>query len=310
MPSTTELLSSTPDGETEDDSPVQMMSFNSADPTGAGGLAADLVASSSCGGHVLPITTGILIRDSTTTFEWVEIDADAVEEQARSVLEDMDVDVIKVGFVGSPESLAMVAEITADYEEIPVITQATPLSWWERDKIESYLDALTELILPQTSVLVGNFDTLWRWLLPDWTSQKRPSPRDIAAAAAQHGVPYVVITSANVTVESLDTVVATPEAVLATITLDRYEANFMGAGDTFSSALATLLATGEELVDAVREASIYVNRSLLAAFQPGMGAALPDRMFWAQVADEEGDEVDAPGSDDDLLGMPPNTTRH
>ncbi|MFM7332067.1 MAG: hydroxymethylpyrimidine/phosphomethylpyrimidine kinase [Brachymonas sp.] len=309
MSSATELLSAATEGETEDDSPVQLMSFNAADPTGAGGLAADVAASSSCGGHVLPITTGILVRDSTTTFEWVEIDADAVEEQARSVLEDMDVDVIKVGFVGSPESLAMVAEITADYEEIPVITQATPLSWWERDKIESYLDALTELILPQTSVLVGNYDMLWRWLLPDWSGQKRPSPRDIAAGAAAHGVPYVVITSANVTVESLDTVVATPEAVLATITLDRYEANFMGAGDTFSAALATLLATGDELVDAVREASIYVNRSLLAAFQPGMGAALPDRMFWAQVADDEEGEEPTEG-DDDLLGTPANTTRH
>lgn len=302
-------LAATDDGEVADGSPVQIMSFNSADPTGAGGLAADQVASGSCGGHVMPITTGLLVRDSTSTFEWVEIDADAVEEQARSVLEDMDVDVFKIGFVGSPEALAVVAEITADYEEIPVVTQATPLSWWERDKIESYLDALTELILPQTSVLVGNFDTLWRWLLPEWSSSKRPSPRDIAAGAALHGVPYVVITSANVTVESLDTVVATPEAVLATITLDRLDANFMGAGDTFSAALATLLATGDELVDAVREASIYVNRSLIAAYQPGMGAAVPDLMFWAQVADEEGDS-DAAGADDDLLGIPPSATRH
>jgi hydroxymethylpyrimidine/phosphomethylpyrimidine kinase len=304
-----ELAPPPDDEETDDDYPVQVMSFNSADPTGAGGLAADQVASSSCGGHVMPITTGILVRDSTTTFEWIEIDSDAVEEQARSVLEDMDVDIFKIGFVGSPEALAIVAEITADYEEIPVITQATPLSWWERDKIESYLDALTELILPQTSVLVGNFDTLWRWLLPDWSSDKRPSPRDIAAGAAQHGVPYVVITSVNTTVETLDTVVATPEAVLATITLDRLDANFMGAGDTFSSALATLLATGDELVDAVREASIYVNRSLMAAYQPGMGAAVPDLMFWAQVDDEEGLE-EAGTEEDDLLGTPPNATRH
>ncbi|NJM43175.1 MAG: hydroxymethylpyrimidine/phosphomethylpyrimidine kinase [Brachymonas sp.] len=309
MSSSSEILSHTPEDDEDDDSPVLLMSFNAADPTGAGGLAADLVASSSCGGFVLPITTGILVRDSTTLFDYVEIDSDAVEEQARSVLQDMEVDVIKVGFGGSPESLAVVAEITADYEEIPVITQATPISWWESDKIESYLDALTELILPQTSVLVGNYDTLWRWLLPDWSSDKRPSPRDIAAGAAEHGVPYVVITSANTTLETTDTVVAAPEAVLATITLDRYEANFMGAGDTFSAALATLLATGDELVDAVREASIYVNRSLMAGFAPGMGAAMPDRMFWAQVAeDDEQERVES--ADEDLLGTPPNATRH
>ena len=163
-----------------------------------------------------------------------------------------------------------IQEIISDYEDIPVITQVSSLSWWERDKIESYLDALAELILPQTSVLVGNYDLLWRWLLPEWTSDKRPGPRDIAAAAAQHGVPYVVITSANVTATMLDTVAASPESVLVTITLDRLEANFIGAGDTFSATLATLLATGDELQDAVREASIYVHSSLQAGFAPGI----------------------------------------
>jgi hydroxymethylpyrimidine/phosphomethylpyrimidine kinase len=286
----------------DDDSPVCVMSFNCADASGAGGLAADQIAITASGGHALPVTTGILVRDTSTIFELIELDAEAVETQARTVLEDMDVEVFKVGFVGSPEALAVVAEITADYEDIPVITQVPALSWWERDKIESYLDALTELI---------NYDVLWRWLLPEWASNKRPSPRDIAAAAAQHGVPYVVITSANVQVDSLDTVAASPESVVITLSLDRYEANFVGAGDTFSATLATLLASGDELVEAVREASIFVNRSLLAAFQPGMGAAIPDRMFWAQMEGEEGDDAEpSDPASNDPLGMPPSNTRH
>ena len=158
------------DDDEADDSPICVMSFNVADASGASGLSADLMAITSSGGHALPITTGILVRDTSTIFELIALDAETVESQARTILEDMDVEVFKIGFVGSPEALAVVAEITADYEDIPVITQVTPLSWWERDKIESYLDALTELILPQTSVLVGNYDILWRWLLPEWTS--------------------------------------------------------------------------------------------------------------------------------------------
>ncbi len=308
LPPASQPLFDSSEGD-EDDSPICVMSFNVADPSGAGGLSADQIAITASGGHALPVTTGILVRDTSTIFDLIELDADAVEEQARTVLEDMDVEVFKVGFAGSPEALAVIAEITADYEEIPVITQVTPLSWWERDKIEAYLDALTELILPQTSVLVGNYDLLWRWLLPEWSSDKRPGPRDIAAAAAQHGVPYVVITSANVQVESTETIAASPESLVATVSLDRYEANFVGAGDTFSATLATLLASGDELAEAVREASIYVNRSLLAAFQPGMGAAIPDRMFWAQVEGEDGDEELAQ-DEADVLGIPPTATRH
>lgn len=295
------------DEESDDDSPICVMSFNVTDASGAGGLSADQIAITASGGHALPVTTGILVRDTSTIFDLIELDADAVEEQARTVLEDMDVEIFKIGFVGSPEALAVIAEITADYEEIPVITQVTPLSWWERDKIESYLDALAELILPQTSVLVGNYDLLWRWLLPEWSSDKRPGPRDIAAAAAQHGVPYVVITSANVKLATTETVAASAESVVATIALDRYEANFIGAGDTFSATLATLLASGDELAEAVREASIYVNRCLLASFQPGMGAAIPDRMFWAQV---EGEEEEEETVEHDVLGTLSTTTRH
>jgi hydroxymethylpyrimidine/phosphomethylpyrimidine kinase len=295
--------------DASDDSPICVMSFNVADPSGAAGLAADQIAMTASGGHALPVTTGIWVRDTSTIFELIELDADAVESQARTILEDMDVDIFKLGFAGSPEALAVIAEITADYEDIPVIAQVTSLSWWERDKIEAYLDALTELILPQTSVLVGNYDVLWRWLLPEWSSDKRPGPRDIAAAAAQHGVPYVVITSANVQLETTDTIAASPESVVATISLERYEANFVGAGDTFSATLATLLASGDELQEAVREASIYVNRSLLAAFQPGMGAAIPDRMFWAQTEGQE-DVDEADEDEQDMLGIPPTATRH
>ena len=293
----------------EDDAPICVMSFNVTDASGAGGLSADQIAITASGGHALPVATGIMVRDTSTVFDLIELDADTVEEQARTILEDMDVEIFKLGFAGSPEALAVIAEITADYEDIPLITQVTPLSWWERDKIEAYLDALTELILPQTSVLVGNYNLLWRWLLPEWSSDKRPSPRDIAAAAAQHGVPYVVITSVNVQVETTDTVAASPESIITTVSLDRYEANFAGAGDTFSATLATLLASGDELAEAVREASIYVNRSLLAAFQPGMGAAIPDRMFWAQVEDEEAGE-EPKEAEQDVLGIPPTATRH
>ena len=35
---------------------------------------------------------------------------------------------------------------------------------------------------------------MWRWLLPDWTSDKSPSARDIAKAAAEMGVSYVLVT--------------------------------------------------------------------------------------------------------------------
>ena len=115
-------------------------------------------------------------------------------EQARAILEDVSVQVFNVGFVGSPEAISTIAEIAADYAEVPLIAYMPNLSWWEEGQIDAYQDAFRELMLPQTTVLVGNHSTLWRWLLPDWSSDRSPTARDIAKASSEMGVPYTLVT--------------------------------------------------------------------------------------------------------------------
>jgi hydroxymethylpyrimidine/phosphomethylpyrimidine kinase len=272
----------------EDLGPACVLVFNANDPSGAGGLAADAVAIASVGAHALPVVTGSYARDSAEIFEHFAFDEEAVTEQARAVLEDMGVQVIKVGFVGSPENLSAIAELTADYADLPVVAYMPNLSWWDEDQIDAYLDAFQELMLPQTTVLVGNHSTLWRWLLPDWSSQRSPSPRDIAKAAADKGVPYTLVTGILLPDQHVDNVLATPQTTLANARFELFEAQFTGAGDTLSAALAALLASGAELSEAVVEALTYLDQSLDGGFRPGMGHVLPDRMFWAQP--EEGEE--------------------
>ena len=171
-------------------------------------------------------------------------DEDAVIEQARSILEDVTAQVMKVGFCGNPENLSVIAEISADYAELPVIAYMPNLSWWEDDQIDAYLDAFRELILPQTTVLVGNHNTLWRWLLPDWSSEKPPSARDIARAAAEKGTPYTLVTGISMPDQFIDNVLAAPNSVLLSERVERFDAVFAGAGDTLSAALAGLEGEG------------------------------------------------------------------
>jgi len=277
--------------------PVCVMVFNANDPSGAGGLAADISAIASVGGHALPVVTGAYARDTAEIFDHFSLDVDAVNAQARAALEDMTIQVIKVGFVGTPDNLGAVAGVAADYPEIPLIAYMPNLSWWDERHIDQYHDAFKELILPQATVLVGNHSTLWRWLLPDWSTESRPSPRDIARAAQALGVPYTLITGIALPDDFIDNVLATPEAVLASEKFERFEAVFSGAGDTLSTAFAALLATGCELADALHEALSYLDRCLEGGFQPGMGHVVPDRLFWAQPNDEQEPSSDSEHTD-------------
>ena len=305
-----------PDADAEDNEidagPPCVLTFNASDPSGAGGLAADITAMASVGAHALPVVTGAYARDTAEVFNHFSFDEDAVAEQARAILEDVAVQVIKVGFVGTPETVSTIAEIAADYADVPLIAYMPDLSWWEESQIDAYLDAFRELLLPQTSVLVGHHSTLRRWLLPDWSGERNPGPRDIAKAAAELGVPYTLVTGLPLPDQHIDNVLASPETVLGHEKFERIEAVFAGAGDTLTAALSALLATGMDLPEATSEALHYLDRCLDEGFRPGMGQVIPDRLFWAlpegeETDDEEGLEVH-PGAD--YFEVPFNETKH
>lgn len=303
----------TDDESGDEASPACVLVFNASDPSGAGGLTADITTIASVGGHPIAVVTGAYARDTAQIFDHFSFDDEAVSEQARAVLEDMPVQAIKVGFVGSPENISAIAEITTDYDEVPVIAYMPNLSWWTEEHIDEYLDAFRELLLPQTSVLVGNHSTLWRWLLPDWKSDRSPTARDIARAASEMGVPYTLVTGIPLPEQFVENVLASPQTVLGSGKFELFDATFSGAGDTLSAALTALVASGNDLGEATSEALGYLDRCLDAGFRPGMGHIVPDRMFWAQPDDEDGEDDDTAIDDTSAIEgfvMPPHDTKH
>ncbi len=283
--------------------------FNINDPSGSGGLPADMVTIASASGHALSVVTGTLVRDTTEIRSHVALDDEAVDEQARCVLEDVTVSAIKAGFLGSPDNVGTVAAIASDYPEVPLITYVGDLSWWNELSMEAYLDALAELLLPQTTVLIGNHSTLSRWLLPEWSAERAPGPRDIARAASELGASYTLVTGFNAADQFLESHLATPETVLATARYERFEATFNGAGDTLSAAVAALLAAGADLQTAAAEALTYLDQCLDGGFQPGMGHAVPDRMFWAHD-DDDAEGMRLTDMPEPVLDFPLDNTRH
>ncbi|MBK6322284.1 bifunctional hydroxymethylpyrimidine kinase/phosphomethylpyrimidine kinase [Candidatus Aalborgicola defluviihabitans] len=302
-------MSSLPDPtaeiEVEEDGPIGcVMVFNANDPSGAGGITADITSIASIGAHALPVITGAYARDSAEVYDHFCMDDEAVTEQARTILEDVPVQVIKTGFVGSPENLSAIAELASDYSDIPLVAYMPDLSWWQEDQIDLYQDAHTELLLPLTTVLVGNHSTLSRWLLPEWSAERSPTARDIARAANAFGVPYTLVTGIPLPDQFIENTLCTPTSVLCSNKFERFEAVFSGAGDTLSAALAALIAAGTELTEATNEALSYLDRCLESGFRPGMGNVLPDRLFWAHP------EPDDEPPQESSFEISPNDTRH
>jgi len=288
----------------EGSTPSCVMTFNAADPSGAGGIAGDVATLAAMGAHALPVTTALLMRDSAEVFDQHAIDADAIAEQARTVLEDITVAGWKVGFLGSAEGVSAVAEVLSDYPDIPLVSYLPNLGWLDDDAASQYLESFRELILPATEVLVGNHKTLTDFLLPEWDSDRPASPRELAVAAAEHGTRFVLVTGvmlpAKGSEQFIDNVLAASQGALTGEKFEMFDTAFVGAGDTLSAALAALLAAGNELHAAVGEALAFMDQSLDAGFRPGMGSVIPDRFFWAlppPQEDAEGATGEGPSSE-------------
>jgi hydroxymethylpyrimidine/phosphomethylpyrimidine kinase len=283
----------------EPPAPACVMSLNASDPSGAGGLAGDIATVAAMGAHTLPVVTSIVMRDTAEIFDHHPIDADAVAEQARTILEDVTIAGWKVGFLGSADAVSAVAEILSDYPDVPLVAYMPSLSWLDEDQLQPYLEAFRELILPAAEVLVGSHKTLQDFLLPEWDSERPPSARELAVAAGEHGTPYVLVTGVMLASKGseqfIDNVLASPQGALTGEKFERFDAGFVGAGDTLAAALAALLAAGSELQAAVGEALSFLDQSLDAGFRPGMGNIVPDRFFWALPEAEGGEPGDEPG---------------
>lgn len=288
--------------------PACVLVFNANDPTGAAGLHANALAIGSVGGHLLPVLTGVYVRDTSEIHEHVALDDETVNAQARAVVEDVTVQAIMVGFAGSPENLSAIAALAADYEDIPVVAYMPNLSWWEDDQLESYLDAFGDMVLPQTTLLVGNYNTLCRWLLPEWEASVSPEARDLARAAEARGTPFVLITGMPRTDHAIDNVLASPNEVICRTRVERRAAVYVGAGDTLCATVTALLASGADLATAAEQGLNYLDRALEAGFCPGMGHMVPDRLFWAQPQEIElsEDADDTAPSEFDLSTFPSN----
>ena len=273
-------------------SPPLVLVFAASDPTSGAGIQADLLTLASLGCHPLSALTAITIQDTVGVESVHPVSAEILEQQARAVLEDMQVAAFKVGVLGSIENVLAVAEIVSDYPDIPLILDPV-LASGRGDEFsnEEIISAMREMLLPQTTLLTPNAPEARRLAESD-EDETEPSIDICAERLVQMGAQYVLITGTH---ENTPQVVNTLYGADGTIRQDRWErlpGSYHGSGCTLASAIAGCIAGGASVEDAVRDAQDYTWQTLASGFRPGMGQFIPDRFFWARGEPGESDDQD------------------
>ncbi len=269
--------------------PPIVLTFAATDPTGGAGLQADLLTLSSMGCHALSVVTAITAQDTAGVEGILAMDSDWVSDQARVLLEDMAVAAFKVGFVGSVENIAAIAEIVSDYPDVPLILDPV-LGSGRGDEMatEDMVLALREMLLPQTTILTPNSIEARRLAAEDGEESEALSLAGCARKLAESGCEYILITGTHEPTPEVVNILFNEQGKVRSDSWKRLPGSYHGSGCTLASAIAATLANGLEMPEAVREAQEYTWQTLNAGFRPGMGQHLPDRFFWARSLDDGG----------------------
>ncbi len=279
--------------------PPCVMTFSATDPSSGAGLQADVLTLASIGCHPVSVLTGYTVQDTTGVENLTALDAEWVNDQARTILEDVKVSAFKLGVLGSVENIAVVAEIMADYPEVPLLIDPILTSGrgdeFSNDEMQA---AMCELLFPQATLITPNSIEARRLAFYDEAEEvKYSSLEESAQRLLAMGSEYVLITGTHERTTDVVNTLYGAEGLIREYHWERLKASYHGSGCTLTSAIAACLAHGLTIQEALQEAQEYTWQTLKNAFRPGMGLYIPDRFFWARDEAESFDgDSDKPSS--------------
>ena len=122
------------------------------------GIQADLKAFAACGAHGMTAITAITAQNTTGVTAVHTVPPDIILAQVRAVAQDIGIDAVKIGMLGTVATIEAVAQALAELPaSTPVVLDPVMVSESGAELLEPEArTALIERLLPRTTVLTPN----------------------------------------------------------------------------------------------------------------------------------------------------------
>jgi hydroxymethylpyrimidine/phosphomethylpyrimidine kinase len=226
-----------------------VLSIAGSDSGGGAGIQADLKAFARCGAHGTCAVTALTAQNTVGVTAIEPVSPEMIVAQVRAVIDDIKPDAVKVGMLGSVETIVAVDHCLDLVGAVPVVIDPVMVAESGADLLQAEARAaLVELILPHATVTTPN--------IPEARALTGLGPdagQDELARAVLASGPAAVVVTGGHSDRVVDLFCDGGDAI--EIDGPRHESSSShGSGCTHSSALAAFLAAGETPVDAARKA--------------------------------------------------------
>lgn len=236
--------------------PPRILSIAGSDSGGGAGIQADIRTISNLGGHAMTAVTAVTAQNSAGVTAVEVMTSDMISAQIWAVMDDFGADAIKIGMLGSVENALAVAGFLKSLRGKPVVFDPVMVATSGAELSDDATVAAFGKIIPYATLVTPNLQEMDRLggeaIISDCEAQ--------FLVKGGHGEGDVLT----------DRLIG-QNGEIANWQGSRIDTKHShGTGCTLSAAIATYLAMGNGLKDAIVKAREYVRESLKMA--PGIGS--------------------------------------
>lgn len=257
--------------------------------SGAGaGIQADLKTIAANGAYGLSVVTSITAQNTQAVTAAFALPVDLIEAQFDAVFADFEVHAAKSGMLADRERVEVVAACLERYRPShyvldPVMVSKSGFPLLAEDAV----DAVRDRLLPLATLVTPNVHEAQ--LLSGGEIETVDDAIEAGRAILDLGPAAVIVKGGHLEERPATDVLITPSAVDIVDGEYLESRNTHGTGCTFSAAIATQLALGLDLGDAVRAAKRYLTEAIRHGPPLGQGARPTDHFFYLRDASAAGE---------------------
>ena len=239
---------------------LNILSIAGFDPSGGGGVLADIKTISALGGYGCAALTCNTVQNSTGVYQISGIDPGLLSHQISTIASDIQIDAIKVGALPSKEVIEVVARSLGDKKNIPIVLDPV---------ISVSANGAVFLDDQALKVLIDKLVPLAKVVTPNLFDKEPKNLTEMTSAALEMHDRFYKMSDSVVYLKGghLDGTTAPDIVSNGNVTKELIEkkvmdANFRGTGCTLSSAIATLAPRAKSLLVACEQAKKFVSGAI------------------------------------------------
>ncbi|OOZ37644.1 bifunctional hydroxymethylpyrimidine kinase/phosphomethylpyrimidine kinase [Solemya velesiana gill symbiont] len=252
------------------DLPV-VLSIAGHDPGGGAGIQADIETIGALGGLPASVITCLTVQDTVNVERIAPVEPTLVEEQLECILQDYQVGAIKIGLLGDARIASIIGAVLRRHPRVPLVLDPVLAAGGGKEMTrKGLIDAMQYDLFPLVSLITPNSEE----------ARRLTGEQDLAACAEQllhRGIDAVLITGTHEESEEVINQLYRPGLGTLALSWPRLHGSYHGSGCTLASAIATILALGTPLEEAVEQGQQLTWDALNHATHPGRGQAIPHR---------------------------------